>query len=82
MALLLGNIATYNFLTGKYVLLEKELLEKAATMKRFKCSPLVSGLKKQTDIAKHQHKVSKDQKHNTINNNREDDVNPNLGGWG
>ena len=39
------------FLTGKNVLTEKDLLEKAATMKRFEYSPLGKELKVQTDIA-------------------------------
>ena len=46
------NIGKYEFLTGKDVLLEKYLLEKAATTKRFQHSPLGSELKKQVDIAK------------------------------
>ena len=39
-------------MTGNYKLLEKDLLEKAATIKRFEYSPLGSELKKYTDIAK------------------------------
>ena len=34
-ALSSGNVSKYEFLTGKDVLPEKDLLEKAATMKRF-----------------------------------------------
>ena len=34
-ALSSGNVSKYEFLTGKDVLLEKDLLEKAATIKRF-----------------------------------------------
>ena len=34
-ALSLGNIGKYEFLTGKYVLPEKDLLEKAVSIKRF-----------------------------------------------
>ena len=30
-----GNVSKYEFLTGKDVLLEQEVLEKAATLKRF-----------------------------------------------
>ena len=52
MALSSGNVGKYYFLTGKDVLQEKYLLEKAATMKRFEYWPLGSELKKQTDIAK------------------------------
>ena len=40
------------FLTGEGLLTETELLEKAATVKRFEYSPLDSELKKQTEIAK------------------------------
>ena len=43
-----GNIGKYEFLTGKDVLPEKDLLEKAATIKRFEYSLLGSELKKQT----------------------------------
>ena len=43
-------------LTGKDVLPEKDLLEKAATMKRFEYWLLSSELKKQTDIAEKQYK--------------------------
>ena len=35
-----GNVIKYEFLTEKYVLPEKGLVEKAATMKRFEYSPL------------------------------------------
>ena len=42
-------------MTGKDVLLEKDLLEKAATRKRFEYSPLGKKLKHQTDIAKEQY---------------------------
>ena len=45
-ALSTGNVEKYYFLTGKDVLLEKGLLEKAATIKRFEYSPLGSELKK------------------------------------
>ena len=39
-------------MTGKDVLLEGELLGKAATIKRFEYSPLASQLKTEIDIAK------------------------------
>ena len=39
-------------MTGKDVLVEEDLLEKAATIKRFEYSPLGSELKKQTNIVK------------------------------
>ena len=48
----LSYVRKYEFLTGEDVLPEKDLLEKAASIKRYKYSPLGSELKKQTDIAK------------------------------
>ena len=36
----LGYVSKYEFLTSKYLLTKKELLEEAATMKRFEYSPL------------------------------------------
>ena len=44
------NVSKYEFLTGKDVLPEKVLLEKAATLKRFEYSPLGKELKAQTDL--------------------------------
>ena len=56
-ALSSGNVGKYEFLTGKNVLPEKDLLEKVATLlKRFEYSPLGKELKAQTDIAKKQRK--------------------------
>ena len=52
MALSSGNVCEYDFLTSEFVLPEKDLLEKAATIKRFDYAPLGSELKKQTDIVK------------------------------
>ena len=49
-----GNVGKYGFLTGKDVLPEKDLLEKAATIKRFECRSLAKKLKAETDIAKKQ----------------------------
>ena len=49
------NVSKYEFLTTKDVLPEKDLLEKAALLKRFKYSPLGIELKTQTDIAKKQY---------------------------
>ena len=46
-----GNVSKYQFLTGKDVLPEKDLLERATTIQRFEYSPLGRELKKQTDIA-------------------------------
>ena len=51
-ALSSGTVRKYEFLTDKGVLLEKDLLEKAATMKKFEYSPLGKELKAQNDIAK------------------------------
>ena len=42
-------------MSRKDVLLKEDLLEKAATMKTFKYSPLGTELKAQTDIAKKQY---------------------------
>ena len=50
-----GNVAKYEFLTGKNVLPEKYLLEKAAAMKWFEYLPLGKELKEQTDIPKKQY---------------------------
>ena len=44
-ALSSGNVSKSEFLTGKDVLPEKELLGKAATLKRFEYSPLCKELK-------------------------------------
>ena len=54
-ALSLGNVSTYEFLTRKYVLPEKGLLEKAASLKIFEYSRLGKELKAKTDIAKKQY---------------------------
>ena len=54
-ALSLGYVSKYEFFTSKDVLPGKELLEKAATMKRFEYSPLDKELKARTDIAKKQY---------------------------
>ena len=51
-----GNVSKYDFLTGKDVLPEKDLLEKAALIKRFEYLPLGKDLKAQTDIAKKQYR--------------------------
>ena len=49
------NVSKYEFLTGKDVLPEKELLEKAAKMKKLEYSSLGKKLKARTDIAKKQY---------------------------
>ena len=53
-------------MTGKYVLLEKDLLEKAAAIKRFGYSPLGKELKAQTGVAQDQKKLFNDQINNAI----------------
>ena len=47
-----GNVSNYEFVTGKNVLPKQDLLERAATMKKFEYSHLGKELKAQTDIAK------------------------------
>ena len=50
------HVCKYEFLTGKDVLPEKkDLLEKAAAIKRFEYSPLGKELKKQTSVAEEQY---------------------------
>ena len=44
-ALLSGNVSKYEFLTGRDVLPEKDLLEKATAIKKFEYSPLGKKLK-------------------------------------
>ena len=56
-ALLSGNVIKYKFLTGKDVLPQKDLLEKAAAIKRFEYSPLGKELKKQTSVAEKQYRL-------------------------
>ena len=51
-ALSSGNVIKYEFLTGKDVLQENNLLEKAAATKTFEHSPLGKELEKQTSVAK------------------------------
>ena len=50
-----ANVTKYEFLTGKDVLPEKDLLEIAATIKRFEYSTLRSELRKQSSIAEKQY---------------------------
>ena len=54
-ALSSGNVSKYEFLTGKYVLPEKDLLERAAELKRYEYSLLGKELKKQTSVAEKQY---------------------------
>ena len=49
-ALSSGNVSKYEFFTGKYVLLEKNLPDKAAALKRFEYFLLSKELKKQTSV--------------------------------
>ena len=58
-------------MTGKVVLPEKDLLEKAATIKRFEYSPLCSELKKTNWLPKDEYKFKNQIK--VRNNNREKD---------
>ena len=55
LALSSQNVNKYEFLTDKEVLLEKDILEKAAAIKRFKCLVLYTELKKQASIAEKQY---------------------------
>ena len=55
MALSSGNVCKHEFLTDKNVLLEKDMLDKAATIKRFEYLPLCSEFEKQTHIAETQY---------------------------
>ena len=50
-ALSSGNVSKYEFLTGKDILSEKELLQKAGAIKRLENSLLGKELKKQTSVA-------------------------------
>ena len=54
-ALSSGNVCKYEFLTGKDGLPEKDLLEKAVTLKIFEYSPLGKELKAQTSAAEKQY---------------------------
>ena len=50
-----GNVSKYQFLTGKDVLPDKDLQEKAAALKRFEYLPLGKELKAQTNVAEKQY---------------------------
>ena len=50
-ALSSGNVIKYEFLIGKDVLLEKDLLEEVAALKRSEYLPLGKELKRQTSVA-------------------------------
>ena len=62
------NVCKYEFLTGKGVFPENNLLKRAAAIKRFEYSLLSKELKAQTDITKDQYKFFKDQKNYAIDN--------------
>ena len=65
-----GNVSKYELLVGVWQ--ENDLLEKAATIKKFQYSTIGRKLeKKQSGIGKDQNKVLKDQK-NVIDNNKKD----------
>ena len=68
-----------------YVLPEKDLIKKIATIERFEYSPLRSELKKQIDVARKQYqrldkvyKFDKNEKDETINKEEKGDKNPIL----
>ena len=74
MALSSGNNCKYEFLIGGDVLPEKELLEKAATIKRFEIFLITQWVEKANwHIAKDQYKFFKDQI-NVVNNDTDDGV--------
>ena len=54
-ALSSGNVSKYEFLTGKDVFPEEDLLEKAATVNRFKYSLLGKDLNKQASVDEKQY---------------------------
>ena len=54
-ALSSGNVSKYEFLTGKDVLPEKDLIGKAAALNKFEYSPLGKELKAQTSVAEKQY---------------------------
>ena len=54
-ALSSANVSKYKFSTGKGVLMEKDLLEKTAALKRFDYSLIGSELKTQTSVAEKQY---------------------------
>ena len=54
-ALSSGNVSKYEFLTGKYFLPEKDLLEKAAALKRCEYSLWDKKLNAQTKVAEKQY---------------------------
>ena len=71
MALSSKNVSEYEFLINKDVLSEKELLEKAAIIKRFEYSSLGKELKAQNGVAKDWWKLFKDSMNVNINNKKD-----------
>ena len=63
------NVTKYKSLTDKDVLLEKDLLDKAATMKRFEYLLLGKELRSKTDIAKKRYQKLEDS-YGLINNHK------------
>ena len=62
------NVSKHEFLTGKDVLPEKDLLERAAAIKRFEYSPLGKTFAKQTNVIKKQTEIinKKEDKRNKL----------------
>ena len=58
-----ANVNRYEFLTDKDVLLEKELLEEAAAIKRFEYFSLGKELKKQTSVTENQYLIEFDKQY-------------------
>ena len=70
-ALLSGNASKYEFVTGQDALPEKDMLQKAATIKRFEYCPLGKELKKQTSVAEKQYqKLESNKKEEKVRKNR------------
>ena len=66
-ALSSGNVSKYEFLTGKDVLSEKDLLEKAAALKRFEYSPFGKAFEKLTNVIKNRQRLLTRKKTKEIN---------------
>ena len=62
------NVSKYEFLTGKDVLAEKKLIQKAAALKRFEYSPFGKAFEKRTNVIKKQAEVinKKEDKRNKL----------------
>ena len=66
-ALSSGNVSKYEFLTGKDVLSEKDLLEKAAALKRFEYSPFGKAFEKLTNVIENRQRLLTRKKTKEIN---------------